>query len=113
MAKIKTEYLAQYYDANGVPLRSPIFGHIHLLNRIGSMAAPLANAAMRGPFARLGKQMLGVHPNREIAPLVEETFAEWFQRRRGIKPSGKNGLAVYYPRHLRQLQLSGDRQGGD
>ena len=96
MAKIKTEYLAQYYDANGVPLRSRVFGHIHLLNRIGSMATPLANSAMRGRLARLGKQVLGVHPDREIAPLVKETFVDWFRRHRDVKPSGRRGLAVYF-----------------
>ncbi|MGA7671561.1 MAG: heterodisulfide reductase-related iron-sulfur binding cluster, partial [Nitrolancea sp.] len=93
---IKTEYLAQYYDANGVPLRSRIFGNIHLINRLGSMAAPLANAATRGPLARFGKQMLGVHPDREIAPFAKETFEEWFQGRRDVKPSGKRGLAVFF-----------------
>ncbi len=96
MAKIKTEYLAQYHDANGVPLRSRVFGHIHQLNRFGSMVAPLTNAITRGPLSRLGKRALGVHPDREIAPLVEETFTEWFTRRRAIKPSGHRGSVVYY-----------------
>ncbi len=96
MAKIKIEYLAQYYDANGVPLRSRVFGNIHLINRLSSLAAPLANAATRGPLARLGKQALGVHPDREIAPIVNETFEEWFRSRRNDKPSGKRGLAVYF-----------------
>ncbi len=96
MAKIKTEYLAQYYDANGVPLRSRVFGNIHRLNRLGSMVTPLANAATRGPLARFGKKALGVHPNREIAPFASETFEEWFRNRRDVKPSGKRGLAVYF-----------------
>jgi len=96
MAKIKTEYLAQYYDANGVPLRSRVFGNIHRINRLGSMAAPLANLATRGPLARLGKKVLGVHPDRDIAPFAGETFVEWFRNRRDVKPSGRKGLAVYF-----------------
>lgn len=96
MAKIKTEYLAQYYDANGLPFRSRIFGHIHTLSRVGSLAAPIANAVTRGPLARIGKQLLGVHPDREIAPFVGETFVEWFRQRRELKPSGRHGLAVYF-----------------
>ncbi|HEX7103894.1 MAG TPA: FAD-linked oxidase C-terminal domain-containing protein [Nitrolancea sp.] len=96
MAKIKTEYLAQYYDANGTPLRARIFGHIHTLNRLGSMAAPVANAALRSPLARFAKQAIGVHPKREIAPFAHETFEQWFEKRREGKPSGKRGLLVYF-----------------
>ncbi len=36
MAKIKFEFLAQYYDANGVPLRTRLFANIGRLNRLGS-----------------------------------------------------------------------------
>jgi len=96
MAKIKAEYLAQYYDANGTPLRARVFGHIHVLNRLGSFAAPLANAAIRSPLSRFAKQAIRVHPSREIAPFADESFEAWFGRRRATKPSGRRGLIVYY-----------------
>jgi Fe-S oxidoreductase len=96
MAKIKTEYLAQYYDAHGVPLRARVFGHIHTLNRLGSLAAPVANAALRSPLAGVAKRAIGVHPKREIAPFASQTFEQWFEERRETKPSGKRGLLVYF-----------------
>ena len=96
MAKIKTEYLAQYYDAHGVPLRARVFGHIHTLNRVGSMTAPVANAALRSPLAGLAKRAIGVHPKREIAPFARQTFEQWFEQHREGKPSGKRGLLVYF-----------------
>ncbi|MGD8585294.1 MAG: FAD-binding and (Fe-S)-binding domain-containing protein, partial [Chloroflexota bacterium] len=44
MAKIKFEFLAQYYEANGTPLRTRLFGHIGTINRLGSGSlAPVAN----------------------------------------------------------------------
>jgi Fe-S oxidoreductase len=44
MAKIKTEFLAQYHDAHGVPLRDRLFANITPLSRLGGGAfAPLAN----------------------------------------------------------------------
>ncbi|HET7038138.1 MAG TPA: FAD-linked oxidase C-terminal domain-containing protein [Thermomicrobiaceae bacterium] len=96
MAKIKTEYLAHYYEAHGTPLRARAFGHIHLINQLGSKAAPLANLALHTPLAEVGKKLLGIHPAREIAPFARQTFADWFEGRRASKPVGTRGPAVYY-----------------
>ena len=96
MAKIKTEFLAQYHETHGTPLRSRVFGNIHTLNRLGSAVAPLANLTLHTPLARVGKQALGVHPAREIAPFARETFEDWFKVRRETAPKGTRGIAVYY-----------------
>jgi Fe-S oxidoreductase len=52
MARIKTEFTAQYSDQHGVPLRSWVFGHIHRMNQLGSLMPGLSNIVMRSPLGR-------------------------------------------------------------
>ena len=49
MAKLKAEFLHQYYQGRPVPLGSLLMGQIHRLNPIGSATAPLANWTLRQP----------------------------------------------------------------
>ncbi|MGD2079062.1 MAG: FAD-linked oxidase C-terminal domain-containing protein, partial [Chloroflexota bacterium] len=83
MAKIKFEFLAQYYEANGVPLRARLFGHIGTLNRLGSgVLAPAANWAMRnGALRAIAESALGISAQRELPPFARHEFASWFKRR--------------------------------
>jgi FAD/FMN-containing dehydrogenase/Fe-S oxidoreductase len=96
MAKIKAEFLAQYYDANGTPARAKMLANVPQLNRMGVRMAPVANLMMKTPLARIGKRVAGIHPNREIAPFATETFESWFQKRGPRRKHGHRGLVVYY-----------------
>src|SRR5262249_49533437 len=67
MTRLKAEWLAQYYRAHGVPLRARLFGHIRLLNQIGSVLAPLANLALGLPMADiLGEWLMGISRHRRL-----------------------------------------------
>ena len=83
MGKIKVEFLAQYYRANGTPLRARLFGHIAALSRMGSgPLAPLANATMRHPLARaIMERTLGVSRERTLPAFAPESFTSWFRKR--------------------------------
>ncbi len=83
MGKIKVEFLAQYYRANGTPLRARLFGHIAALSRMGSgPLAPLANATMRHPLARaIMERTLGVSRERTLPAFAPEPFTSWFRKR--------------------------------
>ncbi len=75
MTRIKSEWLAEYYRANGVPLRSRLFGNIRLLNQIGSALAPLANLALGMPGAGLlGEKLLGISRHRRLPRFAREPF---------------------------------------
>ena len=61
MTRLKSEWLSHYQAANGVPLRSRIFGHIRQINQIGSALAPLSNWALGLPGASLlNERLLGI-----------------------------------------------------
>jgi FAD/FMN-containing dehydrogenase/Fe-S oxidoreductase len=96
MAKIKAEFLAQYYDANGTPARAKMLANVPQLNRLGVRMAPIANLVMKTPLASIGKRIAGIHPKRELAPFASETFESWFQKRGPRREHGHRGLVVYY-----------------
>ncbi|MBP6786393.1 MAG: FAD-binding protein [Candidatus Promineofilum sp.] len=83
MARLKSEFLARYYEVHGVPLRARFFGHAAALNRLGSgWKAPAANAMLRSRLGRrLTARVLGLAPERPLPPLAREPFAPWWARR--------------------------------
>lgn len=83
MGKIKVEFLAQYHDANGTPLRSKLFGNIARLSRLNSgWIAPLANFTTRNGFVRrIMERLFGISRHRTLPPFVKQPFAKWFKNR--------------------------------
>ncbi len=43
MAKLKAEFLQQYYDANGVPMRAKMIANFSAFSKLGTLAPPLYN----------------------------------------------------------------------
>lgn len=89
MARIKTEFLARYYEVHGVPLRARFFGHAADLNRLGSgWRAPLINATLRSRLGRgLVSRVLGLAPQRPLPELARVPFERWW-RGRPASPAG-------------------------
>ncbi|MCH8221995.1 MAG: FAD-binding protein [Chloroflexi bacterium] len=86
MAKIKYEYLYQYYKTRRVPLGSRIVADIHRLNALAAPIAPLANAANRSLPARIVLEIVaGFDRSRPMPKVVRQTFQKWFD---GRKPAG-------------------------
>ncbi|MCF6475664.1 FAD-binding protein [Nonomuraea sp. MG754425] len=76
MAALKSEFLHQYQELHGVPLRSRLFGAIRTLNRLGSATAPLSNwlaGAVRGP--------LGLSRSRPLPRFRRDNLLRWFAAR--------------------------------
>jgi FAD/FMN-containing dehydrogenase/Fe-S oxidoreductase len=98
MAKIKTEFLAQYHDAHGTPLRARVFGNIHAISRLSSRIAPLANLGMGTPLSRPMMKLLGVHPNREMPAFARRTFVDRWRvhRKTYAAPRETRGKVVYF-----------------
>ena len=82
MAKLKYEFLHNYNNANGAPLRAKLFAHVNRLNRAASRFAPLTNLASHTPGLRwLLHQFLGIHKNRPLPAFARQTFPAWFENR--------------------------------
>src|SRR5690606_14598852 len=69
MAKIKTEFLAHYYERKGsVPLRARAMADIHRASKLAALSPRLANISMRSPAGKLAMKRMGIHPERELSP---------------------------------------------
>ncbi|MGE3798275.1 MAG: FAD-binding and (Fe-S)-binding domain-containing protein, partial [Thermomicrobiales bacterium] len=98
MAKLKTEFLAQYYEAHGTPARAKLMGHIHTLSRLGSAFAPLANLTIRTPLGRPLMRLAGVHPERKLSTFTTNTFTRQWKKRAKSPAAQRHtrGKVVYF-----------------
>jgi FAD/FMN-containing dehydrogenase/Fe-S oxidoreductase len=96
MAKLKYEFLAHYYRANGLPLRNRLFGHIHRLARWGSALAPLSNwLAGTAPHRWLLERLAGIDRRRPLPAFAATPFSSWFARHRA-EGMGERGEVVLF-----------------
>ena len=97
MAKIKTEFLAHYYDANGTPARARMFGNINLLSRLGSgPMAGLSNWLVNnGAVKTFLKHQFGISAERSLPNFAATPFTTWFKKR-GRKLDGRKGNVVLF-----------------
>ncbi|HSH01983.1 MAG TPA: FAD-linked oxidase C-terminal domain-containing protein [Anaerolineae bacterium] len=95
MAKIKTEFLAQYYAEHGTPLRARLFSQIDRANRLFSgPLAPLANTLATSPPARALLTRLGLTPDRPLPAFSRAPFPAWFAQHQQPNHSRPVLLAV-------------------
>ena len=74
MAKLKSEFMQQYYDVHGIPLRSKLVGYLPRLNNLAIMARPLANYLMN---TSLVKNAIGFSTKRSVPELSKITLNRW------------------------------------
>ena len=88
MARIKTEFLAQYHQHHGLPLRSRLFGNIHRLARWNSgPLAPALNKLLKSRPVRMLLRSAGIAPQRSLPEFARKPFTNWFRE----KPAQKYG----------------------
>ena len=95
MARLKAEFLHQYYREHGLPWRNRIFGHVAGLARIGSRLAPLSNWMARSdPCRWLNERLLGID-RRRLPPLfARPTLVQRFSAAAGAGPADAPGRRV-------------------
>ncbi len=93
VAKMKAEFLQQYYDANGVPFRSWMIANFSRANEINSNWPRLANLVMSNKFTGgILKAILGIAQERPLPLMSITTFRNWAKKNNDLlKP--KNGTA--------------------
>lgn len=92
MAKIKYEYLYQYYKTQKVPLRSKLVADIHRMNSLSAPMAPIANMVNRSaPVRFLLEKTVGFDRTRPAPKVVRNTFQKWFDghKSQAANPRGK------------------------
>ena len=94
MAKLKSEFLADYWKRHGTPLRARALGNIHKLSRWGSRFSPLANWISGSLPVRWGNEkLLGLDRRRVPPAWKRQTFDRWIAR--NPRPPGGNPVALF------------------
>ena len=92
IAKLKTEWQQQYYDANGIPFRSRMIANFGRANALASIAPGIYNALMKGGItATLAKKTMGFAVERSMPPLHSTTFRQWFKKNKAVLNNSLNG----------------------
>jgi FAD/FMN-containing dehydrogenase/Fe-S oxidoreductase len=95
MAKLKAEFLHQYYKGRLLPLGSLLMGNIFRLNAIGSATAPLANWSLRQPaFKWMLEKMAGIDRRRTLPTFAFDHFRRWFRRHEPDPRAGSRGKVI-------------------
>ena len=101
VAKLKAEFLQQYYKANGVPFRSKMIANVTVTNKLGSIFPGVYNwFAGNALTGNLIKGMMGFAKERPIPPLSKTTLSSWFAKNKptnfGEKPSKQLGKVIFF-----------------
>ena len=98
MARLKAEFLDNYYRSNGRSLASRVFSNIDLVNRWGSRLAPWSNWAARSPLGKLAaRALLGVDTRRSLPSFARHTLSRWSKsRRESTTGTGGRGEVVLF-----------------
>ena len=84
MSTLKAEFLYQYYQTHGIPLRTRAIAHIGRIQRSASRLPWLHNGLIRSFLtAPLLKAVLKIAPARTLPTLYKTTLRKWFEQNRG------------------------------
>jgi Fe-S oxidoreductase len=82
ITKMKAEFLQQYYDKNGIPLRAKLIANFSSQMKLASVAPWAYNFIFGTPVLRkLVSKMVGFHPDRTMPLLANTTLLSWQKKR--------------------------------
>ena len=94
VARLKSEFLADYWKRHGTPLRARALGGVDRLSVWGSRFAPLFNwLTASAPIRGLNEKLLGIDRRRHLPAWKRETFERWRMQRTEPRASA-SGPAV-------------------
>lgn len=90
VAKLKAEFLQQYYDANGVPFRSRLIANFNTSAKLGSIAPGIYNWMMTAPgISKAIKRFSGFAVKRSMPTLYKTSLRKWFDKHKKNNGSGQ------------------------
>jgi len=96
VAKLKAEFLQQYYDANGVPFRSKLIANFSKSAKLGAIAPGIYNFMMTNPaISNRIKKMSGFAVERSMPAMYKTTLEKWFKKRPHPLKGGKGRVNLF------------------
>jgi FAD/FMN-containing dehydrogenase/Fe-S oxidoreductase len=95
VAKLKAEFLYQYYLSNPMPIGYRLMGRIATVNRISAAIAPLANRAGGLAITRYLLEKIAGIDRRRIMPTFEfNHLRRWFKKHKVDPKAGTRGVVL-------------------
>ncbi|WP_190808816.1 FAD-binding and (Fe-S)-binding domain-containing protein [Flagellimonas sp. S3867] len=105
VATLKAEFLFQYQESNGYPLRSKLFAHNTRLNRLGSKMSGLTNAVYKSNIlVGLLKSVSGVAKERSFPQVHNFDFGKHLKKHRTSIDSDKK-VVLYIDEFTKYLDV--------
>ena len=83
MARFKSEFLFDYWQRHGVPLRARLLGHIHDLSPWACRVAPLLNPMLgSAPVRAFNELVAGIDRRRALPPWARRTLSSAWRKQR-------------------------------
>ena len=97
LAKIKYEFLQQYYDDHGTPLAARAIGNVGRLAPLGRVLAPIANVLLPlKPVRWTLERAVGIDRRRTLPKYARHSFAQWFEGRSApTRPASRGAVALF------------------
>nr|WP_299385363.1 FAD-binding and (Fe-S)-binding domain-containing protein [Allomuricauda sp.] len=96
VAALKAEFLFQYQESNGYPLRSKLFAYNTKLNALGSAVPGVTNFIYKSKIlGGLLKSVAGVAGKRSLPPVHRFNFQGYLDKQKSI-PAGQSKKVVLY-----------------
>lgn len=93
IAKMKAEFLQQYYNRNGVPFRARLIAGFSKQMKLVSKFPGLFNWFYGVPvFRRTANRLTGFHPDRTMPKLANQTLVSWYRKEYLSKKSSDKSL---------------------
>ena len=106
VATLKAEFLYQYQETNGYPLRSKLFAYNTKLNRLGSMVSGLTNAIYdSGLLGGLLKKSAGVAAERNLPKVSSFNFDKYLQLIKKKHDTSKRKVILYIDEFSQYLDI--------
>ncbi|HUH46112.1 MAG TPA: FAD-linked oxidase C-terminal domain-containing protein, partial [Arenibacter sp.] len=106
VATLKAEFLYQYQEENGYPLRAKLFAYNTVLNRLGSKMAPLTNAIYDSKFlGGLLKKSIGVAPQRSLPRVYKVDFDKELRKAKDKYPVTRSKVVLFLDEFTRYLDV--------
>ncbi|MEP7107525.1 MAG: FAD-linked oxidase C-terminal domain-containing protein [Ferruginibacter sp.] len=87
VAKLKAEFLQQYYDSNGVPFRSRLIANFSAAAKMGALLPGAYNFMMTTPLiGNVIKRIVGFGVKRSMPTLYSFTLKKWHNKRKTENP---------------------------
>ncbi len=97
MAKLKAEFLQQYYDIHGVPFRSRLIANFTASAKLGSLMPSVYNFFVSNVVTgSIIKRLSGFHVKRSMPNLSKTTLMDWYNKhQQQIGQKGKRRVYLF------------------